>query len=164
MLKGLKGVLFEEEPEKPAEKSVMIQPPEPWPTPPPGAPNVLDQFNTMMTALEAKLPDRALRISVALTTLNTQGITKESLISAIESKKVDIDNAKITVQNGFDARSKDIQEMTKQYKELSEKAEAIRKESFSLSEKLSEEIKQSNAIFDSEFTKLHDLVTELKGV
>lgn len=163
MLKGLKGVLFEEEPEKPAEKSAMIQPPEPWPTPSSG-PSVLDQFNMMMTALETKLPDRALRISVALTTLNTQGITKESLISAIETKKVEIDNLKISVQNEFDTRNKDIQEMTKQYKELSEKAEAIRKESFSLSEKLSEEIKQSNITFDSEFTKLHDLVTELKGV
>lgn len=159
MLKGLKSALFEDEPE--AEKSGMIQPSEPWPTPPPGA-SVLNQFNAMMTALEATLPDRALRIKVAITTLTTQGITKDQILQAIDGEKRSLQASQNIVKQGFADRTVEINKMTTEYNDLLVKAEEIRKESFSLTEKLNGDIEQSSTTFYTELTKLDDLTKELK--
>ena len=159
MLKGLKSAFFEDEPE--AEKPTgMVQPPEPWPTPP--SSSVLDQFNTMMNALEATLPDRALRIKVAVTTLTTQGITKDQILQAIDGEKKSLEASQNIIKQGFADRTVEINKMTAEYNDLLVKAEEIRKESFSLTEKLNKDIEQSSTTFHTELTKLNDLLNELK--
>lgn len=159
MLKGLKSALFEDEPE--AEKSGMIQPSEPWPTPPPGA-SVLNQFNAMMTALEATLPDRALRIKVAITTLTTQGITKDQILQAIDGEKRSLIDSSNLVKQGFAARTVELEKMSREYNDLLIRAEEIRKESSTLYETLNGEITQSDLTFNTEIKKLDDLAKELK--